>query len=155
MTEAVISMALFFVIGSSFVYATTVIEDSRKQSLNETTATISQTGTSNSFRSDINSARGLKLVNERNLLVAKTDGSCVSWTLSQPSGSTTSSLLRASVQGAAVTAGSGSELSKGITSGALSLSGDSASLTMNYSSASSFSEVVPLRIAASDGGVCW
>jgi len=155
MLEAVISMVIFFAIGGSFVYATTVIEDSKKQSLNQTKSTISQSGISNGFRSDISNARGIKLVSDKNLLVARTDGTCVSWTLAQTQGLTTSSLLRGSAQGAAVVAGSGTSLSDGITSGALSLDGDSASLTMNYSSANSFREAVPLRLAASDGGTCW
>lgn len=153
--EVVISIALFFIIGGAFVYAASIAFDARDQSLATTTSTISQGGLHSSFRSDINNAAALKLNSSNNLLIAKTDGTCVGWTLVTPTGATAISILRSSVQGAPVTAGAGSALSSNISSGSFSLDGGSASLTLNYNSGDPFSEVVPLRISGSDGGVCW
>jgi len=153
--EAVIAMALFFAIGGSFIYASTVVYGARNQSIKESTSTISQTGISNSFRTDMSNAKGTKLVSANNLLIARSDGSCVSWTISQPSSGSPKVLLRGSAQGAAVAAGSSRELASGISAGALSLGPSGAALNLTYSNGSKFSESAPLELSGSDGGVCW
>ena len=154
LVEVVIAMTLFFVIGGSFVYATTAIEASRKQSLDETKSTLTKSSISNSFRDDLNSAKGIRLDSASVLLIARSDGKCVSWKVTQPSGVTTKILTRTTVQGAPAS-GAGSVLASGLSSASLSLTGQSATITTSYGGSDNLSEQVPLRLSGSDGGVCW
>ena len=155
MVEIVIAMVLFFAVGGSFVYASSVIESSRKQSLNETKSTISQSTISNSFRADINSAKALKLNSASNLLVARSDGKCVSWIVSKTANETSSKLYRSVGQGVAASA-KGSEMTSKISNPAIfNLGSDTASFNIAYSNGSTFKESAPLRLSGSNGGVCW
>lgn len=143
--EVVIALALFSVLSGTVIYASIVIEDARKTSLQQTTSTISQTGISNSFRNDVSKAKALRFEEETgSLAVARADGACVIWTVRTNPGASSSSLVRASAQGSAPTLESGSELAEAIEVGSLSLSSNSAELNLSFSSGEDFRESVSL-----------
>jgi len=155
LVEVVIAMVLFFAIGGSFVYASIVLESARKQSLTETKSTITQSAVSNSFRADINGAKALKLSSANNLLVARSDGKCVSWTVSRASGATTSKVFRSEGQWVAASSTKNREFATGVSSAAFSVDAENAGFNIVYSKGGTLKENLPIRLSGSDGGVCW
>jgi len=155
--EVVFAVALFFVIGSTFVFAMSAVSKVSGDSNERSKASMSQSGISNSFRTDLGSAKAVKLVNSNNLLIAKTDGSCVSWAFSTPTGESSPALGRSSANGTPAPTVS-TFLQRGVQTGSFTVAGGTVGLNFNYNFGDrsvSFSDSAPLKIAGSDGGVCW
>lgn len=147
--EVVINIALFVAIGSSIVYATLVIEDARKHSLEETKAVISETGIVTALRSDVSNARSLSLNDvNKSLSIGKTDGTCVSWSL-YPEADNTISLVRAEPQNSLR-----GELATGMKNGSLTVGSDKVAVKLEYPSGKKFEEKVPLELIVDNGDAC-
>lgn len=155
LVEVVTTIALFMAVGGSFVYAAVVMEDARKTSLEQTQTTISESGIATIFRSDIGNAKGIQLNDlGSDLSVAKSDGSCVLWSIMDDPETSDAILVRSKSPSGAPSP-EGAPIASGIAVGTLSASSDSAGISLDYSSGSSFTETVPLELAGNDGGVCW
>lgn len=156
LVDAVMAVALFFAIGGAFVYAFSTLVLTEKNTVDQAQTTISESGITNSFRGDISNARGFKLnSNGSNLLVARSDGSCVSWTIKPTSSTAPGELLRTSAQNQAAALNGGSVLARDVGSGTITLGRSNAELSIIYDSGAKLTESVPLTISGSDGGVCW
>lgn len=166
LVDTVISLALFFAIGGTFVYASIVIEDARKTSLYQTKSTISQSGVSNSFRSDVNKAKAVKVSDTgKRLTIAKADGSCALWAIEAAapvsSGSNpvvpTDKLMRATSQDAPPSLIGASELLSDIErgEGSMSATGGKVALSLEFVSGDKLNEKISLDLAGSNGGECW
>lgn len=80
LVEMVFAMALFFVIGSTFVFAMSTISGTSDDSNQKANSAMAQSGISNAFRTDIASAKAFKIDGAGyNMLLAKNDGTCVKW----------------------------------------------------------------------------
>ena len=155
LVDVVVSIALFSAIGFVFVYATITLEGARKQSMEETSSTISQTGVTNAFREDIADAKAVKVNAVGDALsVARADGSCVVWEVKAVPGGVDSTLHRSTAVSSAPVIRA-YPLSKGVATGKFTLEGNSVGIKIDFNSGKGFNEKATLNLAGSNGGACW
>jgi len=150
-------MALFFVIGSVFVFAMSTVSKVGDNSNEKANSVIAQSGLSNSFRNDMANARAIKVPYSKSLLIAKNDGTCVNWkVLPDPEGDR-NAIGRSEAKGSPAPAVT-SFFQRGLLSGDFLANVTSAKVNFVYYSGTTpqyFSLTAPLNVAGADGGACW
>lgn len=153
MIEMVLAIALFFAVGSTFVFAMSTVAKIETSSNEKVKSAISESGVSNIFRKDINNAKAINLVSETYLQIAKSDGTCVNWNFnSQSSGY--SGLYRSEATGEPAGTDQ-SEIRSGVANAYFTVSGNDATINFLYPRIPKFSQTATAEVAGSDGGVCW
>ena len=153
--EVVTTVALYMIIGGAFVYASMVIIDARETSGQETASVISLSGMSNTFRDDISNATAVKVNDLSNVLsVARSDGTCVKWSIVDTPDAETSEAFRANNRGKLPTI-QGAPFAEGITEGSFSNVDGNVKVDLKFESGKTLNESVRLNLAGNAGGGCW
>jgi len=150
--EVVFAVALFLIIGSSFVYAMTAVSKVSGNSNVQAKASITQSGLSALFQNDIRNAKAITQAGNGNLSVARTDGTCVAWNVDPTFGKIT----RSQASGAPAPQPK-TFLQDELKSGGFILDGNTVMLTLSYTRNKypAFRDTAPLTVASSNGGPCW
>lgn len=152
--EVVTTVALYMIIGGAFVYASMVIIDARETSGEETASAITMSGMSNTFRDDIANATAVKVSDLKDVLtLARSDGTCVKWSIVKTPEAETSEAFRANAKGRAPSV-QGAPFAQGITEGSFSNVDGSVKVDLKFESGKTLNESVKLNLAGSDGGGC-
>lgn len=139
----------------AFVYASMVIIDARETSGQETASVISLSGMSNTFRDDISNATAVKVNDLSNVLsVARSDGTCVKWSIVDTPDTETSEAFRANNKGKLPTI-QGAPFAEGITEGSFSTVDGNVKVDLKFESGKTLNESVRLNLAGNAGGGCW
>ena len=157
LVEVVFAMALFFVIGSVFVFAMSTVSKVGDDSNEKANSVIAQSGLSNSFRNDMANAKAVKVPYSKSLLIAKNDGTCVSWMVANDPEGKKQAIGRSEANGSPAPAVT-SFFQRELLSGDFSANVSSAKVNFIYYSGTTpqyFSLSAPLNVAGGDGGVCW
>lgn len=146
------AVALFLIIGSTFVYAMNAVSKVSGNSNVQAKASISQSGISALFQDDVRNAKAITQVGVGNMAIARTDGTCVAWNYDATYGKIT----RSKAVGAPAPAPT-SFIQDGLKSGGFIISGNTVKLTFSYiaNKYPSFTDTAPLTVASSGGGACW
>lgn len=152
--EVVTTVALYMIIGGAFVYASMVIIDARETSGEETASAITMSGMSNTFRDDIANATAVKVNDLKDVLtLARSDGTCVRWTIAKTPDSETSEAFRANAKNTAPKV-QGAPFAEDIRQGSFSNVDGSVKVDLKFESGKTLNESVKLNLAGSDGGGC-
>lgn len=157
LVEVVVAVALFFVIGGGFLYATVVLEDARAQNLDATTSAIGQGGVLNSFRADAQGAMAARTDSSQSAIrFANPDGSCVRWTIEKSKSPI--KLVRSVYAPGEVyttTGGVKSTMASDIQGGKVTTNSKETTIEVLYKDGEKLSETVKYSLLPREGGTCW